>query len=131
MRKKTVVSAVFGISGLYDGLLGLFFLFAAPAVFRWYHVAPPNHFGYVQFPAALLIIFGLMFLVIARDPVGNRNLMPYGIMLKIAYCGVAGYHWLTAGIPGMWKPFAIIDLIVLVFFIWGYWAMKEPVDSVS
>jgi hypothetical protein len=125
MKKETVVSVVFGLSALYDGLLGIFFLFAAPAVFRWYEVTPPNHYGYVHFPAALLIIFGLMFLAIARNPVRNRNLIPYGILLKIAYCTVSSYHWFTAGIPGMWKPFTIIDLVFLVLFIWAFVAVRE------
>ncbi len=125
MKKETVISVVFGLSALYDGLLGVFFLFAAPMVFRCYEVTPPNHYGYVHFPAALLIIFGLMFLAIARDPVKNRNLIPYGILLKIAYCSVACYHWFTAGIPGIWKPFAIIDLVFLVLFIWAWGAVKE------
>ena len=30
---------------------------------------------------------------------GNRGLIPYGILLKVSYCGVAGYHWLAGGIP--------------------------------
>lgn len=123
--KKTAASVIFGLSALYDGLLGIFFLFASPLVFRWFEVTPPNHYGYVHFPAALLIIFGLMFLAIARDPVKNRNLIPYGILLKIAYCSVAFYHWFTAGIPGMWKPFAICDLVFLVLFIWAWGAVKE------
>lgn len=126
MKKNTVVSVVFGFSALYDGVLGIIFLFAAPVLFRCYGVTPPNHFGYVHFPAALLIIFGLMFGAIARDPVKNRNLIPYGILLKIAYCSVAGYHWIGTGIPDMWKPFAVIDLVFLVLFIWAWRAVKEP-----
>ena len=37
-------------------------------------VTPPNHWAYVQFPAALLVIFGLMFVAIAQDPVANRGI---------------------------------------------------------
>ncbi len=125
MNRKAMVSVVFGLSALYDGLLGIFFLFAAPMVFHWFEVTPPNHYGYVHFPAALLIIFGLMFLAIARDPVKHRNLIPYGILLKIAYCSVAFYHWFTAGIPWMWKPFAICDLVFMVLFIWAWGAVKK------
>ena len=53
---------------------------------------PPNHWGYVQFSAALLIIFGLMFLAAARRPIANRNLLPYCFLLKIAYSGVVFDH---------------------------------------
>jgi len=33
---------------------------------------------------------------------------------------VVFYHWLTTGIPYIWKPFAITDLAFLVLFICAY-----------
>jgi hypothetical protein len=57
---------LFLIAALYDGALGAIFLIAPGLVFQWANVAPPNHFAYVQFPAALLIILGLMFTAISR-----------------------------------------------------------------
>ena len=120
MKKLGAISLLYYVAMIYDGVLGLAFLFAASAVFNMYGVTPPNHFGYVQFPGALLIVFALMYLAIARDPVRNRNLVPYGALLKVAYCAVVFYHWIASGIPGMWKPFAIIDLVFLVLFIWSY-----------
>ena len=118
--KRTTISGLFLVAALYDGLLGLAFLVAADAIFRWAQVTPPNHPGYVQFPGALLMIFGIMFAAIARNPRGNWNLIPYGILLKISYCGIAGYHWLAGGIPGLWKPFVLIDLLFLVLFVLAY-----------
>jgi hypothetical protein len=118
--KKPLVSLLFAIAAFYDGVLGILFLFAQGAMFRWFEVTPPNHPGYVHFPAALLIVFGLMFLMIARDPFANRNLIPYGMLLKVSYCSVVFFHWIKADIPGMWKPFAFIDLGFLVLFVWAY-----------
>ena len=109
-------SVLFVVAALYDGLLGLAFLAAPAAVFEWAAVTPPNHLGYVHFPAALLIIFAMMFAAIARRPREKRDLIPFGILLKVSYCGVAGYHWIVAGIPNMWKPFVAIDLAFLVLF---------------
>ena len=120
MKRESMISMLFYVVAVYDAVLGLAFLFAAPAVFEWFGVTPPNHFGYVQFPGALLLVFALMYLAIARKPVANRNLMPYGMLLKVSYCGVTFYHWFSAGIPGMWKPFTIIDLVFLVLFVWAY-----------
>jgi hypothetical protein len=120
VRKTRAISVLFTIAALYDGLLGLAFLFAAGPLFRWYDVTPPNHIGYVQFPAMLLIIFALMFAAVARRPVRNRNLILYGILLKASYSGVVFLHWFTAGIPDMWKPFAICDLIFMVLFVWAW-----------
>jgi hypothetical protein len=122
---------LFYVAALYDGVLGVAFLLAAPALFEWVGVTPPNHFGYIHFPAALLIVFALLFLSIARRPEINRHLIPYGILLKISYCAVVFYHWFTAGIPFIWKPFAIADLVFLVVFIWAYAELGKPRSPVA
>ena len=127
--KKSMVSALFVIAALYDGLLGLAFLIAPGAVFDTFAVTPPNHFGYVQFPAALLLVFAIMFAAVAKDPVRNRCLIPYGMLLKVAYCGVAFAYWFTGGIPFMWKPFAVGDLVFFAFFAWAYQSLGPTADS--
>lgn len=126
MSSPKWISPLFWLAALYDGILGLVFLAAAARVFELFDVTPPNHFGYVQFPAALLLIFGLMFVSIARNPMGRRHLIVYGILLKVAYCGVAGFHWAATGIPGMWKPFVVIDAVMGVLFLFAYLALGEP-----
>ena len=125
MRTKRVITALFVVSAAYDGLLGTAFLFASGSLFKWFGVTPPNHPGYVQFPAALLIVFAVMFMAIAMNPVRNRNLIPYGILLKVSYCGVVSFHWLTAGLPGMWKPFCVFDLFFLIAFTWAWAVLRE------
>lgn len=129
MKTKSAISALFVVAALYDGLLGLLMIVAGGAVFDWFQVPPPNHMGYVQFPAALLIVFALMFLAIARDPAANRNLIPYGILLKVCYCSVVFFYWFTSGVPGMWKPFAVMDLAFMVLFVWAYRGLGEAADG--
>ena len=131
MKRLRAVSVLFYLAALYDGVLGVAFLIAAPALFEWVGVTPPNHFGYIHFPAALLIVFALLFLTIARRPEVNRHLIPYGILLKISYCAVVFYHWFTAGIPFIWKPFAIVDVAFLVLFIWAYAVLGKPRSPVA
>jgi hypothetical protein len=121
--KKPVIVLLFAVAALYDGFLGFIFLFSAEALFEGFQVTPPNHFGYVHFPAALLLVFALMHLAISRNPQGNRNLIPYGMLLKVSYCSVTGYHWLTSGLPAMWKPFIFYDLGFLVLFAWAYFSL--------
>lgn len=120
------VRVLFALAAVYDGVLGLAFLLFPAYPFELFEVAPPNHPGYVQFPAALLLIFALMFVAVARDPIRQRDLIPYGILLKAAYCGLAFSYWLTQDIPGMWKPFAVIDVVMAVFFAWAYVALGRP-----
>lgn len=114
---RPLIKALFYVSALYDGILGLIFLFFWAAIYRMFDVTLPNHAGYVQFPALLLIIFGALFLQVARNPQENRNLIAYGIALKAAYSGTVFWHELTTGIPPMWVWFAWSDLAFLVLFV--------------
>jgi hypothetical protein len=125
MKPPKWISPLFVFAALYDGILGLLFLAAADRLFHFAEVTPPNHFGYVQFPAALLLIFALMFVAVARDPVGNRQLICYGILLKVAYCSIAGHYWIATDVPWIWKPFVVIDLVMGVLFVWAYFALRR------
>ena len=135
MKSHRGISWLFYIGAAYDAILGIAFLFFAARIFEWWKVTPPNHMGYVQFPGALLLVFALMFVVIARNPVGNRNLIPYGILLKVTYCAVVSWHWLLHGIPDMWKPFAVMDALLGILFLWAYVHLrrsgKRPEDPLS
>jgi hypothetical protein len=117
MNKTLAVKLLFYLAAAYDGILGILFLASPMSVFEHFEVTPPNHAGYVQFPAMLLIVFAILFFNIARNPVANRNLILYGILLKVSYCLVVFTYWFTDGIPIIWKPFAICDLVFIVLFI--------------
>lgn len=125
MKKQSLISLLFYLAALYDGILGLAFLFLAPSIYNWYGIAPPNHYGYIHFPAALLIVFALLYFAVARNQIANRNLIPYGMLLKVSYCSVVFYYWFFETIPAMWKPFAIYDLIFLVLFGWAFWELRS------
>jgi len=49
--------------------------------------------------------------------VANRAQIVYGILLKVAYCGIAAYYWLNIDIPWIWKPFFWIDLVMGILFL--------------
>ncbi len=122
-----MIVLLFVVAAAYDGLLGLIGLFWSDRLFAFYGVMPPNHPGYAQFPAALLIVFALMFVAVARNPAQNRSLIPYGMLLKLSFCGVVFFHWFTAGIPDMWKPFAIADAAFFALFAWAYVRLRRQV----
>jgi len=123
MKTTRPIAVLFLIAALYDGGLGAAFLLGPAMVYRLGDVTPPNHWAYVQFPAALLLIFALMFVAIARDPTKNRDLIIYGFLLKLSYCGIVFWYWFSAGIPDLWKPFAAIDLVMGALFGWSYWVL--------
>ena len=117
---------LFIVAAIYDGVLGLVFLGGAPAMFERAGVTPPNHFGYVHFPALLLVLFAAMFAQIARDPVRWRALIPYGCGLKVAYCGVVFFHLAGDAMPSMWIPFAWADLAFLALFALAWRRLGAP-----
>lgn len=120
MTTLTWVRALFAVAAVYDGILGIAFIIAGPAMFAWFGITPPNHWGYIHFPAGLLVVFALMFLAVARNPAANRNLIPYGILLKVCYVATAGSHWALNGIPVIWKPFVVFDILFAVLFVLAY-----------
>lgn len=120
MNVPSWISPLFWLAALYDGVLGALFLIAPWWTFQTFNVPPPNHMAYVQFPAALLIIFALIFATIARSPIANRGQMIYGILLKVAYCSIAAYYWFATDIPIIWKPFVIGDLAMGLLFVAAY-----------
>ena len=125
MKTKQMISILFSLSAVYDGVLGLAFLLAPSVIFQRFEVPPPNHFGYVQFPALLLLIFAWMFASVAYAPDKNMNLIPYGIALKSAYCGLVFYYWSTVGVPTMWKPFAVMDFFCIILFAVAFIVLKK------
>ncbi len=127
----TMVKALFFIAAIYDGILGLLFVFFPGLAFELFEVVPPNHFGYVQFPAILLLIFAAMFYRVALDPLANRFIMVYGMALKLGYSGTVFYYMLTTGVPAMWIPWAWADLVFLVLFILAWQHTGKMVTASS
>ena len=125
MSASRTAQVLLWIAAIYDGALGLAFLVAGPALFASFGVTPPNHWGYIHFPAALLVVFGLMFAAAAWRPAANANLIPYGILLKVAYCATVFGHWISAGLPWIWKPFAWFDLLWIFVLGWT-WLVLRP-----
>src|SRR5689334_795124 len=114
------IRVLFAVAGLYDALIGLAFLFFGEQIFDAGGVSRPNHWAYIQFGSLLLIIFGIMFFAVAYAPQANRNLIPYGILLKLSYAGLVVYYAFTEGAPMLFKPFAVIDATMFVLFALAY-----------
>ncbi|MEI8386045.1 MAG: hypothetical protein WCG76_00470 [Verrucomicrobiota bacterium] len=130
MKSLLPIRLLFFVSSAYDGLLGLAFIFAAPAVFKLAGITPPNHWGYVHFAAGTLVIFAWMFLQIALEPVGNRSLVIYGVLLKACYVATVVWHVFHGGIPVLWTWFAVADAAFLALFLWS-WARLNALPAVQ
>ena len=128
---KSAVRQLFLIAGIYDVAIGAVFLFFGRQLFDATGVPYPNHWAYIQFGALLLMVFGLMFFAVARDPVANRNLIPYGMLLKLCYAGMVAYYWSTSGCPMLFQPFAVIDAVMFVLFAWAYVGQPRRIGATA
>jgi hypothetical protein len=124
MTAATTARLLLTTAGFYDGLLGIAFLAAAPQIFGIAGIPHPTHWGYVHFGAALLLVFALMFFAAAFHPAGNRNLIAYGMLLKIAYTGVVLYHWMHGDVPGIFKVFFFLDVVWLFALGWIFHTLR-------
>jgi hypothetical protein len=120
MAGKLSCAPLYYTACAYDGILGLLLLVVPATVYSVMNETPPNHYGYVQFPAALLLVFAWMFWNTARDVQRNRHLIPYMIAFKLSFALTVIGYWLTGDIPGMWKPFAVVDLLFAAAFYLSY-----------
>ena len=82
------IRGVFWLSAIYDLAIGAAFLVMGASLFEKFDVVPPNHPGYFQFPALILLIFAAIFARIAINPIRNRSLILYGVALKASYSGL-------------------------------------------
>ena len=48
------------------------------------------------------------------------------MLLKVSYTGLVGYYWFTTNCPMLFKPFAIIDALMLVLFLAAYGKRLAP-----
>lgn len=131
MKSLLPVRLLYVVAALYDGLLGLAFIVAAPQIFQWVAITPPNHWGYVHFAAGVLVIFGFMFLQIAVRPVENHGLVLYGFLLKVCYVATVGWHWYHGDVPAMWKWFAAVDTLFALLFLWSMVVLKTAAQRDS
>jgi hypothetical protein len=120
------IKPLFIVSGIYDLVLGAAFLLFSHAVFARAGVALPDNTAYLHFPALLILLFAVMYLRIAGDPQGRRELIPYGMGLKVAYIVTVFWHQLHGGMPSLWIPWAWADLVFLLLFIAAWRSLKKP-----
>ena len=125
------VRLLFIIAALYDFSIGITFLFFGSQLFDTAGVPHPNHWAYIHFGSLMLMIFGLMFFAVARDPAANCNFIPYGMLLKLSYTGLTCYYWFTTGCPMLFKPFAVIDGVMFVGFWMALHACRQTDSSTA
>jgi len=123
------IKVLFVIAGISDLFVGAAFFFASNQIFRLTGVSPPNHPCFVQFPSSLIAIFGALFLHIAADPAGRRDLIPYVTCFKISVWALVFVYQLTIGIAALWVPLAWIDVVYTILFLLAWRSLAPAVKA--
>jgi len=103
---KVWIKVLLIVCAIYDGLLGLVALLIPATVFRLTGVTPPNHMG-----------FAIMFFRAAGDPVARKDAIAYGMALKASYFGLVFYYQINGGVPALWIPCALADVVFFALFL--------------
>jgi len=100
----------FALAAVYDLVLGIGVLLFFKPLYAWAGITPPNHDAYIQFGAAVVMVMGIGFAIIAANPGANRGLMVVGLLFKLAYALPVLGHFFLGSMPVMWTVFAWCDL---------------------
>ena len=119
------VKALFLIGSIYDIFAGLGFALFFKPIYEMFNVELPNHAGYVQLCGLLIMIFGIGFYLVYKDPVRNLSLIMLGILMKAAFVIVVFGHTLLGSVPVLYVPFAGADLLFLLLFIAAYVGVRR------
>jgi hypothetical protein len=119
------IKTVFLIAALYDIILGIVFgLFFKP-VYNSFGAELPNHAGYIQLAAAYILVFGIGFYLVYKDPVRNQAIITLGILMKLVFVVIVLGHLLIDTIPPFYIPFALLDVVFLLLFLYTQTAIKK------
>jgi hypothetical protein len=119
------VRIVLILCGIFDGVVGVVFVAVPATMFHIFGAVPPNDYGYVQFPALLLLIFAVIFFRAAADPVKRRDQILYGVALKASYSGLVFWYQFHGGVPSLWIPWAWADAAFLLLLLLA-WKATAP-----
>jgi hypothetical protein len=109
---------VFLVGALWNILGGAFIIIATSWIFSSAGLQPPRPSLYYDSWIALFVTFGIGYLMVYRDPYGNKNIVILGIIGKLAFSAIFLYS-LTAfsgQVPEFFLIPVIGDLIFVVLF---------------
>lgn len=119
------LKTLFLIAALYDIILGLVFGLLYKTVYTTFETELPNHAGYIQLAAAYIFTFGIGFYLVYKDPVKNQAIITLGVLMKLLFVVVVFGHLLLDSVPAFYVPFAIIDILFLLLFLYSQSAIKQ------
>ena len=107
---------LFAAAGVFNFAVGLPLLLA-PAQGVAMGVAPPSSMLFVQLSGALIVMFGVSYLMVARD-LALRPLVWLGAIGKLLAFGLLTLYWQRGEVPDTPFVLGFGDLIFAMAFLW-------------
>ncbi len=118
MRTVKFYKYGFLIAGLYNIIVGLSFFFFYGAIYSWFSITLPENIAYIHLSAAFIVVQGIMYYLVSRNPEENLDMVKVGVAYKITYIGLVLYYWIINMLPHpMFLSFGVFDSIFLAFFL--------------
>lgn len=114
---------LFTVAGLYGLLVLTPNLFLEPAIAR--ATAPFTHVLYFYGFLGVALTWQLLFLLIGRDPVRYRAVMPIGALEKISLALPAGVLMRAGRGESGILPFVAVDLLFGALFLLAWWRLRQ------
>lgn len=109
----------FLVAAIYDLGLGLAFMVAGEQVLTAIGMELPPHIAFIQLAAVFVFVQGLSYLFPWRDAWSNTSIVWVGVAYKAGYAGLAAWYLALGMLPStFFVPWAIVDLLFLVGFVW-------------
>jgi hypothetical protein len=108
---------MFLTAAVFNWLVGLALLLDAPLVFRLSRVTPaPTEPLFVQLFSWLVVVFGVGYFWISRDPPGNLPIIKLGMLGKASVFLVCLAAVVTGIVSWQMMILASVDLVYAMFF---------------
>ena len=115
--KPKVVRAMFLTGAVFNWLVGLALLLDATLLFELFAVTPvPTEPLFVQLFAWLVIIFGVGYLWVSRDPLANVPIIKLGMLGKTSVFLVCLAAVVTGTVSWQMMILATVDLVYATLF---------------
>src|SRR5574341_1234685 len=108
----------FLVAAAYDLVLGLVFFFFYGPIYQRLGIDLPNNTSYLPLIAGFVFVQGVSYWLVARNLVGNLDLVKVGALYKAIYTAVAVYYWAVGQMPhAVFGWFAVFDFLFLLGFL--------------
>jgi hypothetical protein len=109
---------LFLVAALYDFILGAVFVLAGEPILTAIGMALPPHVAYIQLAAVFIMVQGLGYWLVSRDPFANLGLVRVGVAYKATYSGLTLYYLVIGQLPSVFFiPWAVVDFLFLISFV--------------